>query len=1801
MFKPAKAVQTRELNEIQSIFKKQIERFGDHVFQNGSSVIPGDLTINKKHDYIEVLLDNITDPSLLLGLELEEVATGIKAIVDLAIDADGDDPITLYITYVNSGGGDSSTGTFSASSILTATSTDTSVGNLGVIDLDVLAAPAANGEPVVGKATTTTINDGVYYVNGYFVLVANQIIPVSKYSQDASKRIGFVFEDTVITVIDDTELFDNAKGTTNENAPGADRLKIDLILTALDETPTVDTDKDFIELARLKNGVTIQQVRGPSYSQIGEVLAKRTFEESGNYTVNPFNTYLQEHENPSEDAKFQAAVSPGIGYVNGYRAETSDTVLVDIDKARDTRNTETFSNLDVGNYFVVKETLSNTLGFPDINGETVIALYDGLEAGAISPPSSIIGYAKVRFFEYAGIDVNLNKIFKLYVYDITMNAGNTTREVLSLGQSGSPSFSANTVTTTDWLNAPSGSDPDARLFESSKRALIAPLEYEYVDVINDINYSVRKHGTINISTGTGTLAKPSNGEIDTDFDNRIKFYAVVKDGNGQTDDGTVIDDIGNGLSGGGVSNLTIDLSSTSASAQTGGTIELWYTVNLVAPVRKTKAQTTETQVITFTSPSPRTFRLNRGDVISITSILEGAIDRTDDFILDTGQRDSFYDSGNITLLATATAVQDDLTVEFEYYTHSAGDYISVDSYPASTTQEQYQDSKGNVYNLSDVIDFRPLVENSYDGDIVSLYSGDGSAYDDAGGSLFSSGIPVLNENLVLDLDYFLARIDKVAIDTRGFFTVIKGNPDVNPNAPDDRLTAMTLFMLNIPPYTSSVEDVDVVVIDNRRFTMRDIGRIKSRVENLEEVTSLALLELEVADFEILDENGSPRYRSGFIVDTFKDFGPSSPSDVDYSIALDQDLGEARPMFNNIPVDLKPNLDSSTTMKFSGDSEFEDIYEVESDQVTLLLGDDYEFVSDDIIRIRDLDDNIINSANYTVYEDDAVSPNTPNSVVFNSSQGSGTKFLIEVNEYGDDDIIDSATIDFTELKFLTQPSRSSLQLLNPQRKNISIGALSIKPNRHTWWSKELAPDVLSNALKYEGTKVIGLSDEKGDRKRASKSLGIRWKSWDLEWFKVDSDTQIMDVIVNYIRPAKIKFKGRGLKANTLYYAFFDGIDVTQFVQSKGKRSEFGQAILSDKKGKVKGSLYLPADPEGYKFRTGWRNLRLTDSINNDENVTSFADAPFFANGYIKDKDNKDDIPRIAKQSKKYRAGQTVIEQIEPMAQSFVCNLQGGGFLTKVGVYFGTINAAASDIIEFGKKKSKKDNAYPVTERSIDDIPTISVRVYPVTDGIPSSEALPHSDVTLFPEQIKGDILGQDETTFTFDSPLYLQEGVEYALVFDTPSDAYSLWVGTRATEDKDTGHIVNEFSGLGRLFVSDNNVSWDELPDKALKVNFYAAQFSSSGTIVVEPKFKLPLTVEDGAETGLANKVTNQRYGDLENPFLEFFGGTVNIFETREDEYKVRVRHYDHGFRNNDSVMIHFPSTAGSVGGINFSDIQGMHVVSDVSYDSYTIDLSAVATSPPNTTDARDNASEGVYISRNARFDMLRSNIDQLILPDTNVTWQAIYRDEANIEQTINLNPNRNTFVDNAGFILSRIMENTLNPSQRSFRLVGTLTSDNVNLSPWIDMETISVGCFANRINIDTDPNNDWIDYVEATAPRDSTAMAQYVTKPIPLVTPANSLKVFLGAYRPSEGDIDVYYRLIQEGSSDNISNKEYTLMNSIVYQGPSVDVGDFKDYEWAEDYLDDEFTTVQIKIVLKSTNTSRIPRLKDYRTLALAT
>ena len=108
MFRPGFSIQARELTQLQTVIQRQLNNFGEHVFEQGSMVIPGDINIDMEYEYLKV--ESIYNAQDVEGYRTDfqnkiitGQTTGVKAKVIGTVAATGDDPLTIYFKYEDSG------------------------------------------------------------------------------------------------------------------------------------------------------------------------------------------------------------------------------------------------------------------------------------------------------------------------------------------------------------------------------------------------------------------------------------------------------------------------------------------------------------------------------------------------------------------------------------------------------------------------------------------------------------------------------------------------------------------------------------------------------------------------------------------------------------------------------------------------------------------------------------------------------------------------------------------------------------------------------------------------------------------------------------------------------------------------------------------------------------------------------------------------------------------------------------------------------------------------------------------------------------------------------------------------------------------------------------------------------------------------------------------------------------------------------------------------------------------------------------------------------------------------------------------------------------------------------------------------------------------------------------------------------------------------------------------------------------------------------------------------------------------
>ena len=99
LFRPAFAVQARELTQLQTILQNQIERFGEHMCKDGSMVIPGEIALNTKYEYVKLASHSTATVSNLQDLTITGSTSGITATVVNTTEATSTAAATVYVLY----------------------------------------------------------------------------------------------------------------------------------------------------------------------------------------------------------------------------------------------------------------------------------------------------------------------------------------------------------------------------------------------------------------------------------------------------------------------------------------------------------------------------------------------------------------------------------------------------------------------------------------------------------------------------------------------------------------------------------------------------------------------------------------------------------------------------------------------------------------------------------------------------------------------------------------------------------------------------------------------------------------------------------------------------------------------------------------------------------------------------------------------------------------------------------------------------------------------------------------------------------------------------------------------------------------------------------------------------------------------------------------------------------------------------------------------------------------------------------------------------------------------------------------------------------------------------------------------------------------------------------------------------------------------------------------------------------------------------------------------------------------------
>ena len=1749
LFKPGYSVQARELTQLQTALQAQIDRHGQFAFKDGSRVINGKATLNIKYDFIKIESDFThstqgalnTDNYLsdFVGTKItgtENTTNQVVAEVKAVIASENSDPNTLYIEYLESGGPNRTVQKFVAGEEFVSDASTAAYGMVGGGSNVDGSNTASSITSPIGLGSVVSIEEGVYFIAGSFVFVPAGTLILDKYTNTPNYIVGLKITESTITSNADNTLVDNAQGTPNFSAPGADRYKISTELVKQPLNLANRTEDSMITLITIENGKSsADKTDKNTDTELTKRLAKRTSEESGDYSLNPYQLNVREHlddgvgnngyltsANGGDANKLAIGIEPNVAYVKGFRVENALTKYVEIDKPRSAANDTRFIGVEpntirVGNYIKLKTTSPAPLGMPDIN------TYDTLDLkSATGGGGSTLGTCRARGLDFVAGE------YRLYIFDVVMSGSNNFSSVVSLewNDGGTIKFRAD-------LNG-------TETYDGSFNTLVYKLPYSAVDTLRrpalpnttTASYTVKQ--LFETSAGSNTFSISGNGT----FANQDIVAAIVPT-SGDATSATIDNSFNGTISGASITFTDVGGATPSGSEK----IVFIADVQKSALIEKGKQLQTNgsltSQTLTTVDNTANAVSLGKADIYkvkTITAASDGA-DVKSKFYLDNGQRDNYYGLGKV-VLKPGQSNPGAINVTFDYFTHQAGDYFSVDSYTSQVNYDSIPSFRGinGYHELRDCLDFRPRINDA------------GTGFD--GGTAQTSDIPADSTLFTSDITHYLPRIDKLVVTRTGEFKTILGVPSENPVSPEVSDDAMAIYDLRLRPYVFNTSDVKPVIVENKRYTMRDIGNIEKRVKNLEYYTSLSLLEQSAASTQIMTGN-TERLKNGFIVDSFKGHSIGDSGNIDYSASVDRTKGHLRPKFDERNVNL---------IRKAGEANGTSNKALKSKSIVTLPFTETNYVN------QPYSSNYSNVNPYAVFSwagTIELSPDTdewkevdirPPVIIDDSEQYEQFKKMAE-----EEGILGTVWNEW-ETNWTGVDVQSEQQVTNPNARV------------NTWFAEQ--EPRFEEELNGQGRAQVSTTTTVTTTSQQSRT-GI---NTDLAFDTITKSDGVKTIEINFIpfiRSREIHFKAQLLKPNTQVYAFFDGANVANYVKEdtfveftdqssidtfEGSTShpDTAGALITDASGIVEGSFIIPRNA-ALKFATGAREFRLTDSsTNNKTQETTYAEAQYFAQGMLESLEEKivsTKVPRLV--TSEIREDRVIVdsevsettEWVDPVAETFLVDKAGGIFVKSVDLYF-----------------RKKDAKIPVR-----------VTIRTTKNGYPTQRIVPGADKILYPETTSpaGEVINLPSdananngfgnadvaTNFAFDYPVYLSQDTEYAIVITSMCDNYEVYVAEMGGQDLTnvTERIVKQPYG-GVFFSSANASTWTAEQSKDLKFKLNRCSFSTSNhdinfTNDVLPKKKLEA-----------------------NPFF-FTNGSGNVV----------VSHKNHGMYSTSANVTISDVASGTYKGIAHTALNGNHNITAFTHDTYTI---AVGT---NASGDGYAGGTGAKATENRHIDVLFPVVQNLQVPGTSIKFYATSTTGKSLNGVetpyaavpeYEILPNRNIYYNVPQLICSAIDETEeVSGGGKSFNLRATLSTTDEALSPVIDMSRLSVHTIQNIISSDSAVT---AEEVVTGGPE----LAKYITKKIDLNEQADVATVFMSILKPGSASVNLYYRFTT--GDEDISQVAWD------YAAPGTSIPTsstrFSEVRWDINPTD-LIGSIQFKIVMKSSITSQPPIIKDFRAI----
>lgn len=1089
------------------------------------------------------------------------------------------------------------------------------------------------------------------------------------------------------------------------------------------------------------------------------------------------------------------------------------------------------------------------------------------------------------------------------------------------------------------------------------------------------------------------------------------------------------------------------------------------------------------------------------------------------FVFDSGASDTSYGIGYLYATSPVTTGAS-LLVQLDYFsvnTASGSGFFSVESYPiddtntANTTAIQtmnipvYVDGNGNNVYLRDYIDFRTSVLSvATDTGYCNTANASQVTTSLAGASISNTSntlstityvTPIYNpswgQKLQANYSIYLPRTDLLFISPDSSLHIKEGVSAQSPQAPLYPDNAMAVALINVSPFPSLTTDQLVLLantnkvsknicrnvnnfisyssVTNRRYTMQDIGGLDKRITNLEYYTSLNLLQQNTQNITVLDSNGLNRFKNGFFSDPLNNFAYSSVSDPEFSIAIDINGNGGRPIIsrNYIKTDFNSGLSSTTltgrivTLPYTSVRFMTQGFATDYRSASLVA-----FSWNGTLQLIPAFDNAIDT---TVAASASISGGSSNLQEFNNNAYNSI--------YGDWRTTTTTTTNTQNIgTFLTAVS------LKPyvEATTIAFYAYNMRPNQqlHVFFDSILvdqycAPGQRNSSNNY----VINIPNTSNNK---SIIVANTWgtpiysdqNGMVIGKFNVPKNTFITGTIILELADVNSLVLGQAA-ITTLSSAAFTASHLAVTKES----------ITITTVNTVENNYYTPpiTYSGGSTYNStnehGWPgNTTTAPGLSNDGGDTGDTGGAGDDGGG----DGGDD----------------------PIAQVFgvvVPDSSAGIFVTSIDLFFNQLSLTANNGVTVYICQTL--NGYP-----------------DVTNIIPfTTTHLPKSSINISAN-------ASVATTFTFESPAFLNNGLNYAFVVkpDNNDPDYQVWYANLGSIDVSTkNQFFAEPSIGGTAFYGATSAGWTALQTEYLKFNINIAQFSNS---TGDAYF-------NNQNTDYIN-VYNIGYNGLNSGFLpgDYIFQSVNstistanlsVYATL-DNYNTQnniftATYSTGGFVNNSFVQVHRFAN-GTISTVNTSTLIGYANTGKLINPVVDALVGQYSTIQP--------AGTSLY------FDFKGTSNSYSY--DTN-SYPILLGTETE-------------FHDKERIVSSYSNELNNMSGANSIQIHAAFISTSAFISPVIDT-------IANKqLVIQNIISNTGFNYTEYF--NSGSSLTKYISEVITLAPgqEAEDLQVILSAYRPSGTDIQVYAKFLNPSDADPISKKTWTpLINgsNTLYSNPS--------------------------------------------------